>query len=41
MENRGNFWKFGMPAKLSGYEALRLLRAFFVEASFASESLRL
>jgi hypothetical protein len=30
-----------MPRGLGGYEALRLLRAFFVEASFAPESLRM
>jgi hypothetical protein len=30
-----------MPINLDGYEALRLLRAFFVEASFAPESLRM
>jgi hypothetical protein len=30
-----------MPKNLDGYAALRLLRAFFVEAPFAPESLRM
>jgi hypothetical protein len=41
VEIRGNFWKSGMLANLDSYEVLRLLRAFFVEAPFAPESLRM
>jgi hypothetical protein len=41
VEIRGKFWKSEMPANPDGYEALRLLRAFFVEASFAPESFRM
>jgi len=41
VESHGNFWKPGMPKNLDGYEALRLLWAFFVGASFAPESLRM
>jgi hypothetical protein len=41
VEIHGNFWKSEMPANLDGYVALRLLRGFFLEASFAPESLRM